>query len=71
MHQQLTTEAKKKNITLSEVIRQRLVKAEQPAQTQPVDRRDIFAELDKIASTLPWKDTPTYLSEQVDEILYG
>lgn len=71
MHQELTLEAKKKDSTLSEVIRERISHTEKTAQSKVMSRKELFARLTASAKELDWSHAPKNLSELVDETLYG
>jgi hypothetical protein len=71
MHQELLSEAKKHDLTLSEVIRQRILKSKNDKNVPTKSAVQLFEELAERGKKLDWKDSPENLSEMVDEIIYG
>ncbi len=71
MHQKLAREAKKKRITVSELIRLRISRGTQSVARRLWTKSDLFNDIDNISKYLDWNDTPKNLSEKVDKTLYG
>lgn len=69
LHRELTIEARKRQVTLSELIRCR-IKTAPPRQTYS-QGNNIFDELDAISQKLDWGKASKNLSGQIDNILYG
>ena len=68
LYQELSYQSRKKNISLSEVIRERITYKIMP---QASDCRAIFRDLGRVGEKLSWKGVPKNLSQKIDEVVYG
>lgn len=68
LYQELSYQSRKKNISLSEVIRERITYKIMP---QANDCQAIFRDLDNVGEKLSWKGVPKNLSQKIDEAVYG
>lgn len=70
LHQKLTEEAKRKDVTVSELIRQR-IKRSFPLALRRSNTQQMLKGLISIGESLSWKGTPKDLSTKIDRALYG
>ena len=68
LYQELSYQSRKKNISLSEVIRERITYKIMP---QANDCQAIFRDLESVGEKLSWKGVPKDLSQKIDEVVYG
>ena len=68
LYQELSYQSRQKNISLSELIRQRIsFKIVSPVRSGQA----ILNDLAKVGEKLSWKGVPKDLSRRIDEVVYG
>ena len=70
LRRQLTIEARKKNTTVSELIRER-IQLKNPAALEKGNTQELLKNLVYLGESISWKGTPKDLSTKIDEVLYG
>ena len=68
LYQELSEQSRRKNISLSEVIRERIAYKIAP---QTKSFRAIAMDLVREGEKLSWKGVPKDLSRKIDEVVYG